>query len=619
MCGIVGFTFSDSPSAITPLLQDCVESLSHRGPDGSGMLVRGRIALGHTRLAIIDLGGGAQPMESADGRYAITFNGEIYNYREIRQELMGKGHTFRTQSDTEVILAAYRQWGNACVKRLRGMFAFAIADYQARKLFLARDHLGIKPLLYAQIGKRFAFASEFQALRCLPWLNSDLDLDLQGIHEFLRFMYIPGPRTAFKQIRKLLPGHCMEVSAEAPKCEPSAYWHLEFSPDHSRSEAEWQEIIEDALRSSVKAHLIADVPFGAFLSGGLDSTLVVKYMAEILDRPVLTFNIGFSENGYDERPFARQAAATIGSQHFEEVVRIDALDLLPKLVRHYGEPYGDSSAVPTWHVSRLARGHVPMVLTGDGGDEFFAGYDSYRQWMRTLDPCFPKRPLWKAVIRPLLTRLYPNRWPSDHPDPTVAVWLLNVSTLRPEVSEALWRAEFRDGIESFPESMRRAFEEPAVEPSITQCRNVDIHHYLPADILTKVDIAAMMHGLECRTPLTDVSIAELIATIPAELLIKKEGEQGEWRGKQPLRKVLSRHFPDSFVNRKKMGFSIPVNEWLFGDERKSRRIRELLLSRDSRIAEWLNQETVRRILDTKLGNPTWNLVFLEEWLRQNRF
>jgi asparagine synthase (glutamine-hydrolysing) len=619
MCGIVGFSFTECRRAVLPVLQDCIAALSHRGPDGSGTLIRDRIALGHSRLAIIDLDGGAQPMKSADGRHAITFNGEIYNYREIREELIGIGHTFRTQSDTEVILEAYREWGKACVQRLRGMFAFAIADFNARQLFLARDHLGIKPLLYAQIGERFAFASEFQALRRLPWLDKILEPDLQGIHEFLRFMYIPAPRTGFKQIRKLLPGHCMEVSVDSPKCEPEAYWKLEFNPDYSRTDPEWQEIIEHALRRSVKSHLVADVPFGAFLSGGLDSTLVVKYMAEILDRPVRTFNIGFIEEKYDERPFAREAAASIGTEHFEEVVDVEALELLPKLVQHYGEPYGDSSAVPTWHVSRLAREHVPMVLTGDGGDEFFAGYKSYRKWLYALDPSRPQPPLWKAAIRPLLTRVHPQRWPRDQRDPTLAVWLRNVNTLEAEESEALWRQEFRAGIESYPHSMRRAFDEPAVAPPITRSRNVDIHHYLPSDILTKVDIAAMMHGLECRTPLTDVVIAELVATIPPEVLIRKDGECGEWRGKQPFRRILSRQFSDNFINRQKMGFGIPVDEWLFGDKNKSSQVRELLLSSDSRIAEWLDRKAVKRILAAKRGYPTWNLVVLEEWLRQNRF
>lgn len=616
MCGIVGFSFPDSPDAAKRVLKDSVESLRHRGPDGTGTLVRDRIALGHSRLAIIDLSGGAQPMQSEDGKHAITFNGEIYNYRELRNDLMGKGHTFRTQSDTEVILAAYREWGKACVQRLRGMFAFGIADYDARMLFLARDHLGIKPLLYAQIGNQFAFASEFQALRRLPWLDKALDIDLQGIHEFLRLMYIPAPRSGFKQIQKLLPGHCMEVFVDAPKCAPERYWRLKFSPDRSRSEAEWQEVIEDAVRQSVAAHLVSDVPFGAFLSGGLDSTLVVKYMAEILDRPVFTFNIGFNEEPYDERPFAREAAAIIRTEHFEEVVQIDALDLLPKLVRHFGEPFGDSSAVPTWHVSRLAREHVPMVLSGDGGDEFFGGYKSYGVWIQSVNP--PHRPLWKALVRPWLTRVDPNRWPPD-PEPSLANWLGNVETLGPDFAESLWRPELRGELQSFPDSMRRTFEEPVGEPAITRCRNVDIHHYLPSDILTKVDIAAMMHGLECRTPFTDVRIAELVATIPPELLMRQNGAEGEWHGKQPFRKILSRDFPDRFVNRRKMGFSIPADGWLFGDERKSCHVREMLLSHDSRIARLLDKEAVGRVLNSKRAYATWNLLFLEEWLRQNEF
>lgn len=620
MCGIVGFLCPDSPSAVTPVLKGCVESLKHRGPDGSGVLVRDQIALGHSRLAIIDIAGGAQPMESADRRLAITFNGEIYNYRELRKELTSKGHRFRTDSDTEVILSAYREWGKTCVGRLRGMFAFAIADFEARKLFLARDHLGIKPLIYAQIGDRFAFASEFQALRCLPWLNRMLEPDLQGIHEFLRFMYIPAPRSGYRQIRKLPPGHCMEVAVDTPKCEPRRYWKLEFRPDYSRTEGDWQAIIEDALRSSVKAHLVSDVPFGAFLSGGLDSTLVVKYMAEILDRPIKTFHIGFSDEKYDERPFAREAAATIGTEHFEEVVEAEALHLLPKLVQHYGEPFGDSSAIPTWHVARLAREHVPMVLTGDGGDEFFAGYKSYRKWAHSLNSSPTRRAPWKAAIRPWLTTIHPRRWPPDERESVSCTnWLRKVNVLEAEEAEALWRPEFRASVDSCPGSMRSAFEETALDCPITRARNVDIHNYLPSDILTKVDIAAMMHGLECRTPLTDSRIAELVATIPPEIVIRREGAGDEWHGKRPFRKILSRGFSHGFVNRTKMGFGIPVDEWLFGDMKTKCQIKDRLLSRDTRLAHWLDRKVLKRIIAAKRGYPTWNLLILDEWLRQNRF
>ncbi len=615
MCGIVGFTSPNRQEADDSiLLKNCVQALTHRGPDGSGTSIKGGIALGHSRLAIIDPDGGAQPMESEDGSHAITFNGEVYNFRKLRDELMSKGHMFRTQSDTEVILAAYREWGKSCVLHLRGMFAFAIADYEARKLFLARDHLGIKPLLYAQVGDRFAFASEFQALHCLPWLNGILQPDLQGIHEFLRFMYIPAPRTGFKQIRKLLPGHYLELSLDELKCKPELYWHLEFCPDYSRDENEWQDVIEDAIRSSVDSHLVADVQFGAFLSGGLDSTLVVKYMAEILDRPVRTFNIGFHEQAYDERPFARESAAVYGTEHFEEIVQIQTLELLPKLVRHYGEPFGDASAVPTWHVSRLAREHVPMVLTGDGGDEFFAGYLSYQNWLNKLYQNIHRRPLWKAVIRPLLTRISTRRWPPDRLKPTFAHWL----HCGPGSSKNLWRREFHEDLETFPSSMQLAFEETVGQHPVTCSRNVDIHHYLPSDILTKVDVAAMMHGLECRTPLTDVRVAELVARIPPEILIRKDCPEGEWRGKQPFRNILSQNFSQNFVNRTKMGFGIPIDEWLFGNVQKNAQVRQILLSRDSRILQWLAPRKVKFILDKRQGAMSWNLLFLEEWMRQNR-
>ena len=622
MCGIIGYTF---PAEGTPsVLKDAVAALRHRGPDGAGELIRGNVALGHARLSIIDLEGGAQPMETADGRYAITYNGELYNFRELRVDLESRGHQFRSQSDTEVILAAYCEWGINCVELFRGMFAFAVIDYAERKLFIARDHLGIKPLLYSISGGRFSFGSEFGALLSLPWVKEAKGLNQEAIATYLRFGYIPDTSCGFSNILKLGPAHRALVDLDNPtEVKPECYWQMEIKPDRSRTAEEWQEEVEQALRDSVSAHLVADVPFGAFLSGGLDSTLVVQEMAGILDRPVKTFSIGFEEDTYDERPYAREAAKLLNTEHYEEVVNPDALALLPTLVEHYGEPFGDCSAVPTWHVSRLAREHVPMALSGDGGDEFFAGYHSYNRFLDSMNPSGPKRPAWKELIRPILQRVSPGRFPQDPalPHPDIEKWIECHSHSR-EHAEGLMREEIRGLYATIPDSVYRAFENIDERDPVSRARMVDIHHYLPASILTKVDVASMMHGLESRTPLTDVRLAELAGRIPVELLISREDGVvglGKWKGKQPFRKILRRKFSDNFVDRNKRGFDMPVGEWLFGTPARRDEVYERLLGSNSRVMSMLDREAVAKILVERDGYAAWHLMFLEEWLQQHRF
>jgi len=604
------------------------DALSHRGPNAVGALVRDGIALGHTRLSIIDLSMGAQPMSTPDGELAVIYNGEIYNFRELRDTLEHAGHAFHTHSDTEVLLYAYREWGPRCVEKLRGMFAFAIADFGARRLFLARDHLGIKPLVYSFAGGCFSFASEIQALRSLPWVEASLSPDPQGIYECLRFGYSCAPVSAYRQIRKLPPAHWLDVALEEPGREalPRRYWRLEHQPDESLSAEQCEEIADTAVRDSVKAHLVADVPFGAFLSGGVDSSLIVSYMSEILDEPVRTFSIGFEDNAFDERPYARQVAEAFGTRHFEEVVQGNAIALVPQLIRHYGEPFGDSSAIPTWHVARLARRHVPMVLTGDGGDEFFAGYASYAKWLGCVEKAMARhpsrrRPAWRNRARVVLSRLMPRRFPADPPLPVGELpdWLNLHGVYWTRDLASLLRPEFAGQVNAQPDPLREAFAAAHGQPSVTLARHVDMHGYLPNDILTKVDIASMMHGLECRTPLTDVRIAELSARIPWQLLIHKGGRDYGWTGKLPLRHLLARRLPSAFLDRPKQGFSIPAADWLQGESKESRAVLERLLSPDARWRQWLQPEGVREALARKHGAQTWHLIVLEEWLQQNTF
>ena len=371
MCGITGIVDLTGRPVDGALLRSMTAVIAHRGPDGDDIVCRGNAGLGHRRLAIIDLVTGDQPMVSDDGLIRITFNGEIYNFRELRRDLEARGAKFRTESDTEVILRAYEAHGPECVQRLRGMFAFAILDERARRLVLARDRAGIKPLVYAWDGRRLLFASEIKAILEDPSVGRDLDLDALG--EYLTFHYVPAPRTIFTAIRKLPPASTLVLSLDGGEPVVSRYWSLRFAPDVRVTEGEWIERLRAELTDAVRCHMISDVPIGAFLSGGLDSSTVVALMAQASGTPIRTFSIGFDEADFDELRFARQVATRYGTDHYELVVKPNALEVLPKLAWHFDEPFADSSAIPTYYVSKITREHVTVALSGDGGDENFAG------------------------------------------------------------------------------------------------------------------------------------------------------------------------------------------------------------------------------------------------------
>src|SRR5437588_7956058 len=379
MCGIAGI-IRWQPAALQPDEIDRMTSaISHRGPDGVGFLRRDGVALGHRRLAIIDPELGHQPMADEEENLWVIYNGEMYNFPELRDELAGRGHRFVTRSDTEVVIHAYQEWGPECVRRFRGMFAFALADFRKRKLLLARDHFGIKPLYYRVAKYYLAFASELSALR-----RVDADPphgNLEAVDYFLRFQYIPTPHTIYRDTFKLPPANYLMVDFDGNVEGPTRYWDLRFKPRHGLSDQQWEAEAAEVIHDSVKAHLISDVPFGVFLSGGTDSSIVASEMSRILKEPVQAFSIGFQEKQYSEVPYAEQVAEQCHINLRTEFVQEDMLAILPELIAHYGEPFGDSSAVATWYVSRLARERVPMVLSGDGGDEGFAGYDNYERWL----------------------------------------------------------------------------------------------------------------------------------------------------------------------------------------------------------------------------------------------
>ncbi len=572
-------------------------ALAHRGPDGEGVWLHENLALGHRRLSIIDPELGAQPMTSADGRCTITYNGELYNFKELREDLRLRGHEFRTQSDTEVILAAYQEWGTKCVEEFRGMFAFCIADLRRRRLFLARDHFGIKPLFYMATPSIFACGSELSALKILP--EFPRDISLQALDSYLWFQYVPDPQTIYEGVWKLPPGHRMTVTFGGKVSEPERYYDVKFQPDESRSEADWLEELDSVLIDSVKAHLVSDVPFGAFLSGGADSSAVVSYMSKMLVQPVKTFSIGFEEEGFSELPYAETAAGICHTEHHSAVLRADALRILPELVSHYGEPFGDSSAIPTYFVSKLAREHVPMVLSGDGGDEAFAGYNSHIAWMQQGDQLRPQS-LWRRL----------RGGESELPH-----WIGVIQYISTSERTRLWKPEFQGAMQTRAMFLESAAQRVRGVSRAQKVQYTDLMTYLPYAILTKVDRASMMHGLEVRTPLLDTKVWELARRIPSRFLMAKN-ESGGWEGKLLLKKLLEKHFPREMIYRRKMGFAVPLAKWFAKDGAYRKTLEQKLLDPQSRIAKYFDQTVVAEIIDKNLSNQAWLLLFLEEWLRQ---
>jgi asparagine synthase (glutamine-hydrolysing) len=620
MCGIAGILRWGGEAPAQREIERMTEAIKHRGPDGEGFMLRAPVAFGHRRLAIIDPEGGHQPMSSADESLWIIYNGELYNFRELKRELEALGHRFLTRSDTEVVLHAYDEWGPRCVERFRGMFAFGLADFRQRRLLLARDHFGIKPLYY-RLGENYlAFASELPALRQVE--DAPPTGSLQAVDLFLRYQYIPTPHTIYHEIFKLPPASYMTVDFDGRREEPVRYWDIEFKQEDGLSDSEWEQRAEEVIHESVNAHLVSDVPFGVFLSGGIDSSLVAAHMSSILEHPVQGFSIGFKEKDYSELAYAEEAARRCGVELHTEVVEDNALSILPDLVAHYGEPFGDSSAIPTWYVSRLARSFVPMVLSGDGGDEGFGGYSSYDYWMQTAPFLNARRVMRDAprdgfyLLRQAIRKYLANRTSNE-----LAHWQNSILYVSEGGRRALWRSEYRDvvgaGCAVFEEADKRA----RFWNRLSYAQYLDFQTYLPCDILTKVDVASMYHGLEVRTPLIDLRVVELAARLPLNQRMRRNGSKTNVR-KYLLKKVTGKTFPPEFIHRKKQGFAIPRNLWFLPGQQGRRLLEEVLLDAGSPLNQCFNPQEVRAQVEAHRAehdnsDTLWLLLVLGIWLEQN--
>ena len=632
MCGIVGKVSFDGAPVDPAWLSHACELVAHRGPDGertfvSGGGVRPSVGLGHRRLKVIDLKPSAdQPMRNRGcveaGRAAplvIVFNGEIYNYQDLRRDLIARGHRLETDSDTEVILHLFEESGPDCVHALRGMFALAIWDERSNRLFLARDRVGKKPLYYRFDGRRFWFASEARAILADP--DVPIEENPGAIRSYLTLGYVPGPMSAFRGLERVPPAHRVLVSDRGPVVE--RYWSLAYTPKLQVSEAEAIERVRHLLTESVRLRLVSDVPLGAFLSGGIDSSAVVAEMCRVAPGRVKTFSIGFEEAQFNELEYARLVADRYQTEHHEFVVKPDLETVLPRLAWHYGEPYADSSAVPTYHLARLARQHITVALNGDGGDESFAGYRRYVA--QRFAATYRRLPRAIRALAQSAAALMPAAADSRSRLYDVRRFLLGLS-LPPARRYASWFGFFEPDTPMLtPEFeaatagedplalLARAFDEGrGLDPAEAAMR-ADVALYLPDDLLVKVDIATMADGLEARSPLLDQELMMLAAQLPAALKLPGRST------KSLLKKALSGIVPDEVLYRPKMGFGIPLDRWLREDLRDM--ARELLLGSQARERGCVRPEFVERLLGEHIAGRAshahriWALMMLELWHR----
>ena len=626
MCGITGIFDTRGQAEIPrPLLDRMTTSIAHRGPDAAGLHLEPGLGLGHRRLSIIDLSTGQQPLYNEDSSVVVVFNGEIYNFQELVPELQALGHVFRTRSDTEVIVHAWEAWGADCVQRFRGMFAFALWDRNQQALFLARDRLGVKPLYYSLLPNgRLIFGSELKALLVHPDLPREIDP--HSVEDYFAFGYVPEPRSIFRNVRKLNPGHMLTVRRGRPLPQPVEYWDVSFTPAPSLSTEEACEELVLRLRESVKIRLISEVPLGAFLSGGVDSSAVVAMMAGLSKEPVVTCSISFGDPAFNESTYAKIVADRYATRHHVEPVDSDDVSLVDHLAAVYDEPYADSSAIPTFRVCELARKTVTVALSGDGGDENFGGYRRYRwhlneERLRSALPLRLRRPVFG-----LLGRVYPKAdWAprvfrakstfEALARDSVEAYFHGVSIMSDSMRMNLFSSRFRGELQGYAavEVFKRHAARARTDEPLSLIQYLDLKTYLVGDINTKVDRASMAHGLEVREPLMDHVLVEWLAGISPSLKVKG----GE--GKYLLKKALESYLPQEILYRRKMGFAVPLAKWFRGPLREL--MRNAVLGPVLAQTGYFNTQYLNRLVDDHQSGirdysaPLWTLMMFESFLR----
>jgi asparagine synthase (glutamine-hydrolysing) len=625
MCGISGLFDTigkrDYPRQLITRINDIQ---AHRGPDEAGIHLEAGLAFGHRRLSIIDLATGQQPLFNEDGSVCVVFNGEIYNYQELVPQLEALGHRFHTRSDTEVIVHAWEAWGEDCVQHFRGMFAFAVWDRGQQTLFLARDRLGVKPMHYALLDDgSFIFGSELKVIIAHPAFRRDIDP--LAVEEYFALGYVADPRCIYTAASKLPSAHTLTVRRGQPLPAPKPYWDVRFTLDNRIDAESAREELQSRLQESIRLRMIADVPLGAFLSGGVDSSAVVAMMAKVSETPVRTCAIGFKDPKFNESDFARLVADRYRTEHHLDIVDSDDFDLIDRLAWLYDEPYADSSAIPTYRVCQLARRHVTVALSGDGGDETFGGYRRYRLHLleekaRNSLPLGLRRPLFGALgylypkadwaPRPLRAKTTLQALAFD----SVQAYLHTISLQREDQRARLYSPEFKRQLAGYSalDVFRRHAANAGTDDPLALIQYLDYKTWLVGDINTKVDRASMAHSLEVREPLMDHRLIEWLATLPSALKI--QGQEGKWL----LKKAMEPHLPEAVLYRPKMGFSVPLARWLRGP--LADRARQAILG--TRLAEtgYFNPQTLRFLLEKHQSGqrdfsaPLWSLLMFDAFL-----
>ena len=631
MCGITGIYDTRGPHPVdAAVLRRMNDSQLHRGPAEGSLHIEPGLGLGHRRLAIIDVATGQQPLFNEDGSVAVVFNGEIYNYQSLIPELQAAGHVFKTKSDTEVIVHAWEQWGEACVERFRGMFAFALWDRNRQTLFLARDRLGVKPLYYAMLGEgTLVFGSELKSLLAFQGRGGAAlrrDVDPLALEEYFALGYVAEPRTIFRGALKLPPAHTLCIRRGEVMGEPRRYWDVRFTLSNAMSEEDACEELRHRLQESVRLRLISEVPLGAFLSGGVDSSAVVQAMAGISSEPVNTCSIAFDDPKFNEAAFAQTVAERYATRHRVETVRSDDFDLVDTLAGLFDEPYADPSAIPTYRVSQLARKHVTVALSGDGGDEVFGGYRRYRlhlmeERMRARLPAGVRRPMFG-----LLGRLYPKAdWAPQMlrakttlegmARDSVEAYFHSMCHIREPLRSRLYSPAFKAQLGGYSalEVFRGHAARAGTDDPLALVQYIDLHTYLPGDINTKVDRASMAHSLEVREPLMDHELVEWLATLPSSLKIR--GQEGKYL----LKKAMEPLLPHDVLYRPKMGFAVPLARWFRGPLKQ--RVRDAVLGPRLADTGWFNPAYLKHLVEAHQSGvrdysaPLWTLLMFEAFLR----